>query len=193
MTENRCDWCHNDLLYIQYHDDEWGVPCYDDKKLFEFLILEGAQAGLNWITILRRRPAYATAFCEWNVHQVASMTEQDVKALMQNEGVIRNRLKILSAINNAKAFIAVQDEFGSFANYLWGFVNYQPIQNHFASVKEVPAETDISQRLSEDLKKRGFKFVGPTICYAYMQSMGLVNDHILSCPARDKSAMVVEK
>ncbi|WBA82647.1 DNA-3-methyladenine glycosylase I [Endozoicomonas sp. GU-1] len=183
MNDARCSWCHGDELYTQYHDKEWGVPCHNDQKLFEFLILEGAQAGLSWITILKRREGYRTAFHQFDVQQVARMTDQDVEKLMQDEGIIRNRLKIRSAINNARAFIRVQEEFGSFSQYLWSFVNHQPIINRRQSMNDVPATTDISDRMSDDLKKRGFSFVGSTICYAYMQAMGLVNDHLVSCPS----------
>ena len=181
--DSRCSWCLGDPLYIRYHDEQWGVPCHDDRVLFEFLVLEGAQAGLSWITILKRREGYRNAFCQFDVQQVAKMTEQDVATLMQNEGIIRNRRKIQSAINNARAFIKVQLEFGSFSKYLWAFVNHQPIDNRRRTLSEVPATSDISDRLSRDLKKRGFSFVGSTICYAYMQAMGLVNDHLVSCPS----------
>ena len=182
----RCSWCLGDPLYVRYHDEQWGVPCHDDQVLFEFLVLEGAQAGLSWITILKRREGYRNAFCQFDVQQVAKMTEQDVETLMQDEGIIRNRRKIQSAINNARAFIQVQLEFGSFSKYLWAFVNHQPIDNRRQTLSEVPATSDISDRLSRDLKKRGFSFVGSTICYAYMQAMGLVNDHLVSCPSYEK-------
>ena len=184
--DSRCSWCLGDPLYTRYHDEQWGVPCHDDRVLFEFLVLEGAQAGLSWITILKRREGYRNAFCQFDVQQVANMTEQDVATLMQDEGIIRNRRKIQSAINNARAFIKVQLEFGSFSEYLWAFVNHQPIDNRRQTPGEVPATSDISDRLSRDLKKRGFSFVGSTICYAYMQAMGLVNDHLVSCPSYRK-------
>lgn len=184
--DSRCSWCLGDPLYIRYHDEQWGVPCHDDRVLFEFLVLEGAQAGLSWITILKRREGYRNAFCQFDVQQVAKMTEQDVATLMQDEGIIRNRRKIQSAINNARAFIQVQLEFGSFSKYLWAFVNHQSIDNRRQTLSEVPATSDISDRLSRDLKKRGFSFVGSTICYAYMQAMGLVNDHLVSCPSYEK-------
>ncbi|MGI2029999.1 DNA-3-methyladenine glycosylase I [Endozoicomonas acroporae] len=183
MNDARCSWCHGDELYTQYHDTEWGVPCHNDQKLFEFLVLEGAQAGLSWITILKRREGYRTAFHQFDVQQVARMTDPDIEKLMQDAGIIRNRLKIRSAINNAKAFIRVQEEFGCFSQYLWSFVNHQPIINRRQSMSDVPATTDISDRMSNDLKKRGFSFVGSTICYAYMQAMGLVNDHLVTCPS----------
>lgn len=183
MSDPRCHWCHGDPLYIEYHDKEWGVPCRDDQTLFEFLILEGAQAGLSWITVLRRREGYRKAFHNFNAHKVAQMTEDDVERLMLDTGIIRNRLKINSAIKNAKAFIKVQEEFGSFSIYFWSFVDNQPIINQRQSLVEIPATSDISDRMSKDMKKRGFSFVGSTICYAYMQSMGLVNDHLISCPS----------
>ena len=183
MDDSRCHWCHGDDLYIEYHDKEWGVPTHDDKRLFEFLILEGAQAGLSWITILRRRQGYHNAFHGFDVHKVATMTDDDVERLMKDTEIVRNRLKINSAIKNAKAFIKVQQEFGSFSQYLWSFVDYKPIINQRKTMADLPATTDISDKMSKDLKKRGFSFVGSTICYAYMQSLGLVNDHLTSCPA----------
>ncbi|MGB0361165.1 MAG: DNA-3-methyladenine glycosylase I, partial [Endozoicomonas sp.] len=160
----------------------WGRPSHDDKTLFEFLVLEGAQAGLSWITILRRREGYRQAFDNFDVNKVAVMTEQDVERLMQDTGIIRNRRKIQSAIKNANAFIKVQQEFDSFSQYLWSFVNHKPLINYRQSMSDVPATTEVSDRMSKDLKKRGFSFVGSTICYAYMQSIGLVNDHLVSCP-----------
>lgn len=184
--DSRCSWCLGDPLYIRYHDEQWGVPCHDDRVLFEFLVLEGAQAGLSWITILKRQEGYRKAFCQFDVQKVANMTEQDVAKLMQDSGIIRNRRKIQSAINNARAFINVQLEFGSFSEYLWAFVNHQPIVNRRRTMSEVPATSDISDRLSRDLKKRGFSFVGSRICYAYIQAMGLVNDHLVSCPSYRK-------
>ncbi len=183
MSDPRCSWCHGNPLYIKYHDSEWGMPCRDDQKLFEFLILEGAQAGLSWITILKRRQGYQKAFRHFDVTKVAQFNERDVERLMADTGVIRNRLKINSAVKNARAFIKVQEEFGSFSDYIWSFVDHQPIVNQWRSMDEVPATTEISDKMSKALKKRGFSFVGSTICYAYMQSMGLVNDHITSCPA----------
>ena len=183
MDDLRCNWCHGDDLYIEYHDKEWGVPTHDDKMLFEFLILEGAQAGLSWITILKRRQGYHNAFYGFDVNKVANMTEEDVERLMEDTGIVRNRLKINSAIKNARAFIKVQQQFGSFSQYLWAFVDRTPIINQRKTMADVPATTDISDKMSKDLKKRGFNFVGSTICYAYMQSMGLVNDHLTSCPA----------
>lgn len=181
----RCGWCGVDPLYTQYHDEEWGKPVYDDHLLFEFLILEGAQAGLSWITILRRRESYRKAFANFEVAQVAAFTEADFDRLMGDPGIIRNKLKVRGAITNARLFIEVQKEFGSFSSYLWAFMpNQQPIVNNFKSLQEVPARTDISDAISKDMKKRGFKFFGTTICYAHMQATGLVNDHIEGCIAR---------
>jgi DNA-3-methyladenine glycosylase I len=175
----RCSWAGSDKLYIKYHDEEWGKVTHDDKKLFEFLILESAQAGLSWITILRRRDGYRKAFAGFDVHKVAAFTDKDVERLMQDTGIIRNRLKILAAINNAKLFIEVQKESGSFDKYLYGFMpDGKPIINHSNSI---PASTPISDAISKDMKKRGFKFFGTTICYAHMQATGMVNDHIDGC------------
>ena len=175
----RCHWPGNDELYIKYHDEEWGKEVHDDKILFEFLILESAQAGLSWITILRRRENYRKAFADFDVNRVAAFTDADVERLMQDEGIIRNRLKVLAAINNAKLFIQVQKEFGSFDKYLYGFMpDGKPINNTTGST---PASTPISDAISKDMKKRGFKFFGTTICYAHMQATGMVNDHIPTC------------
>jgi len=182
MTEiTRCSWCGDDPLYQQYHDNEWGVPCRDDKKLFEFVLLEGAQAGLSWITILRKREAYRSAFADFDVQKVAAFTEKDVERLMNDAGIVRNRLKINSAISNARLFIEIQKEFGSFSDYFWGYVDNQPIVNRWATLGEIPATTELSDLIAKDMKKRGFKFFGSTICYAHMQAMGLVNDHCLDC------------
>ena len=182
MTDlNRCSWCGDDPLYQQYHDNEWGVPCRDDKKLFEFVLLEGAQAGLSWITILRKRDAYRSAFADFDVQQVAAFDEQDIERLVNDAGIVRNRLKIVSAISNARLFIDIQNEFGSFSNYFWGYVDNQPIVNRWATQGEIPATTELSDLIAKDMKKRGFKFFGTTICYAHMQAMGLVNDHTLDC------------
>lgn len=181
----RCGWCGTDPLYIKYHDEEWGKPVYDDRVLFEFLILEGAQAGLSWITILRRREGYRAAFADFDVQKVAAFTEGDAERLMNDTGIIRNKLKVSSAIKNAQLFIAIQKEFGSFSNYIWGFLpDQKPVVNHFKSLGEVPARTEISDAISGDMKKRGFKFFGTTICYAHMQATGMVNDHIEGCIAR---------
>ena len=177
----RCGWCGDDPLYQQYHDKEWGVPCRDDKKLFEFVLLEGAQAGLSWITILRKREAYRSAFADFDVHKVAAFTQQDIERLINDAGIVRNRLKITSAISNARLFIDIQKEFGSFSDYFWDYVDNQPIVNRWASLREIPATTELSDLIAKDMKKRGFKFFGSTICYAHMQAMGLVNDHTTDC------------
>ena len=179
---NRCAWVpENNIEYQNYHDQEWGVPVYDDKKLFEFLVLEGAQAGLSWETILKRRFGYTQAFANWDVQKVAHFGETEVAELLQDTGIIRNKLKVKSAIKNAQAFIKVQEEFGSFSEYIWGFVQHKPIQNKFASTSDIPAETALSKKISKDLKLRGFSFVGPTIIYAHMQATGMVNDHTVDC------------
>jgi len=177
----RCAWPGSDPLYVAYHDEEWGVPVRDDRKLFELLTLEGAQAGLSWITVLRKRENYRLAFLGFNPERVAQMSEKEIVRLMANEGLIRNRQKIDSTIGNARAFLKVQAEFGSFASYIWGFVDGSPIINNWASHGEVPARTPLSDALSKDLQSRGFKFVGSTICYAFMQATGMVNDHVTTC------------
>lgn len=176
----RCDWVKNDLA-IHYHDTEWGAPQHDDRKLFEFLILEGAQAGLSWDTILRKRENYRAAFDDFDAKKISLYDDKKVAALLQNEGIIRNRLKIASAIQNAKSFLRVQKEFGSFDKYIWSFVDGKPIVNDWKNLPEVPAKTLISDTISKDLKRRGFNFVGSTICYAFMQACGLVNDHSIDC------------
>jgi DNA-3-methyladenine glycosylase I len=181
QIQTRCWWCGTDPDYIAYHDQEWGVPIHDDRRWFEFLILEGAQAGLSWITILKRRTAYRIAFDNFDPAIVATYDDTRVAELLGNAGIIRNRLKIRAAIQNARAFLAVQAEFGSFDTYIWQFVGGQPIQNSWRAMGEVPAATDLSRALSRDLIKRGFTFVGPTICYALMQATGLVNDHVTDC------------
>ena len=182
MTDlNRCPWAGSDPLYQAYHDDEWGVPVHDDRTLFEFLILEGAQAGLSWITILRKRDAYRRAFAGFDVATVAAFDEERIATLLADPGIVRNRLKINAAVGNARAFLAVQREFGSFDAYVWGFVGGQPLVNTPTTLADVPAETAESRALSADLKRRGFRFVGPTIMYAYMQAVGLVNDHLVTC------------
>lgn len=177
----RCGWAGTDPTYVAYHDSEWGVPVYDDRRLFEFLILEGAQAGLSWITILRKRDAYRNAFAGFDPEKVARFDAKKVEQLMQDAGIVRNRLKIESAVKNARAFLQLQDELGSFSDYQWQFVDGKPIQNQHASLKQVPARTPISDAFSKDLKKRGFNFVGSTIIYAHMQAVGMVNDHIDDC------------
>jgi DNA-3-methyladenine glycosylase I len=178
---NRCDWSGTDPLYIQYHDEEWGVPVHDDRKLFEFLLLEGVQAGLSWLTVLRKRENYRAAFDGFDPEKIARYDDAKLSALMGNAGIIRNRLKINAAVTNAQAFLKVQEQFGSFDAYIWGFVDGKPIINHFRTMSEIPASTPLSDAISKDLKKRGFTFVGSTICYAHMQATGMVNDHIVSC------------
>lgn len=178
---DRCGWVSDDPLYIAYHDNEWGVPVHDDRTLFEFLILEGAQAGLSWITILRKRDHYRDAFDNFEPQIVASYNKNKMDALCHNEKIIRNRLKIKAAVTNARAFLEIQDHFGSFDSYIWKFVDYSPIKNHWKDLSQVPAKSELSTLISKDLKKRGFKFVGPTICYSFMQAVGLINDHITSC------------
>lgn len=186
LTPSRCPWCGDDPLYVRYHDEEWGVPCHDDRKLFEFLTLEGAQAGLSWITILRKRENYRRAFTNFDVEAIARYGEADVARLLADPGIVRNRLKIGAAIDNAKAALAVREEFGSLDAYLWSFVDGRPIINHWHSLTQVPAETDVSRAMSRDLKRRGFRFVGPTIMYAFMQAVGMVDDHLISCFRRSK-------
>ena len=181
MDKNRCSWCGNDPLYIEYHDTEWGVPVYDDDKLFEFLILETFQAGLSWITVLRKRENFRKAFDNFNYKLIASYDEAKFNELIQNAGIIRNKLKIKATISNAKAFITIQKQFGSFSNYIWGFTNQKPIKNKWKKLSELPATTDLSTTISKDLKKRGFKFVGSTVIYAHMQATGMVNDHVADC------------
>ncbi len=180
-SRKRCWWPGDDPLYQHYHDAEWGVPVRDDRLLFEFLILEGAQAGLSWITVLRKRDAYRKAFANFDPRKVARFDAARLEQLMQNEGIVRNRLKLQSAVRNAKAFLAVQKEFGSFSTYLWNFVDHAPIQNRLRHKGEVPAVTPLAIALSKDLKQRGFNFVGPTIVYAFMQAVGMVNDHLTDC------------
>jgi DNA-3-methyladenine glycosylase I len=177
----RCAWAGEDALYVDYHDREWGVPVYDDQRLFEFLVLEGAQAGLSWITILRKRDAYRKAFANFDPEKVARFNAKKIEALMQDAGIVRNRLKIESAVKNARAFRELQEQVGSFSDYQWAFVDGKPLQNRYASMKQIPARTPISDALSKDLKKRGFNFVGSTIMYAHMQAVGMVNDHIDAC------------
>lgn len=177
---NRCDWAKNELA-IAYHDAEWGVPLHDDRGLFEFIILEGAQAGLSWDTILRKRENYRAAFDNFDVAKVAQYKEKKIAELLQNEGIIRNRLKIASAVRNAEAFLNVQAEFGTFDSYIWEFVGGKPLVNTWTEIKQVPAKTEVSDAISKDMKKRGFNFVGSTIMYAHMQATGMVNDHLVTC------------
>jgi len=177
----RCAWAGTDPIYIKYHDTEWGIPLHDDRRLFEFLLLDGFQAGLSWITILKKRSNYREAFDHFEPQKMAAYDAYKVKKLLANKGIIRNRLKIEAAIQNAKSFLAVQKEFGSFDNYIWQFTGRQIIKNAWKTMAEIPAQTKKSVAMSNDLKKRGFKFVGPTICYAFMQAAGMVNDHIVDC------------
>jgi DNA-3-methyladenine glycosylase I len=179
----RCGWCKSDPIYIKYHDEEWGKEVMDDSKMFEFLVLESAQAGLSWITILKRRDAYRNAFANYDAGKVAQMTEQDVERLMQDSGIIRNRNKIQATISNAQQFLEIQKEFGSFCNYLRKFLpEGKPVVNHWKTLSELPASTPLSDAISKDMKKRGFKFFGTTICYAHLQAVGYVNDHLEDCP-----------
>jgi DNA-3-methyladenine glycosylase I len=177
----RCEWVRSDDIYKKYHDEEWGKPVYDDKKLFEFLLLEGFQAGLNWITVLKKRENFRKAFDNFDYNKIANYTSSKFESLFLNPGIIRNKLKINSAPINAQKFIDIQNERGSFSNYLWNFVDNKPICNQWKNIKEVPTSTELSDRISKDLKKRGFKFVGTTIIYAYLQAVGVVNDHTLNC------------
>ncbi|MFT7301166.1 MAG: DNA-3-methyladenine glycosylase I [Porticoccus sp.] len=178
---SRCDWCLSDALYQHYHDSEWGVPCTEDQKLFEFLILESAQAGLSWITILRKRGNYRRAFSDFRAERVARFNTRSIERLLCDPGIVRNKLKIKSAINNAQKFLEVQQQAGSFSNYLWGFVDGAAIQNYWMDLQQVPSTTPLSEIISKDMKQRGFQFFGKTICYAYMQAIGMVNDHTVSC------------
>jgi len=182
----RCEWCGSDPLYIAYHDLEWGVPVHDDVRLFEFLVLEGAQAGLSWLTILKKRENYRQAFSGFDPQRIAAYSTSDVQRLLADAGIVRNRLKIESAIKNARSVQRIVDEFGSFDSFLWRYVNYQPLQNAWRSLAEVPARTDLSDTLSKDLKKKGCNFVGSTICYAFMQAVGMVNDHVVDCFRHDE-------
>nr|MBD3623067.1 DNA-3-methyladenine glycosylase I [Sunxiuqinia sp.] len=177
----RCDWCLKNDLYIEYHDTEWGVPVHDDQLLFEFLLLEGVQAGLSWLTVLRKRENYRQAYDNFDPVKVAAYDDAKLQELLQNEGIIRNRLKVAASVNNAKRFLEVQQEFGSFDQYIWSFVDFKPIVNHFEKLEELPARTELSDKISKDMKSRGFKFVGSTIIYAHMQATGMVNDHLVSC------------
>lgn len=179
--KRRCPWCGTDPLYVTYHDTEWGVPVYDDRKLFEFLMLEGAQAGLSWLTVLRKRAAYRTAFAGFDPEKVARFDQRRIEALLQNPGIIRNRAKVAAAVGNARAFLRVREAFGSFSDYQWRFVDETPQRYRRRSTKNVPATSTVSDAFSKDLKQRGFKFVGSTIIYAHMQAVGMVNDHLVSC------------
>jgi DNA-3-methyladenine glycosylase I len=181
MNRKRCDWAGTDPLYVTYHDEEWGVPVHDDRKLFEFLVLEGAQAGLSWITILRKRDAYRRAFAGFDPGKVARFDARKIERLLLDPGIVRNRLKVESTVKNARAFLAVQKEFGSFDAYQWSFVGGRPIRNRHRVQADVPARTEVSDALSKDLERRGFSFVGSTIVYAHMQAVGMVNDHLTTC------------
>ena len=180
-AKQRCPWAGTDPLYIDYHDIEWGVPIHDERRLFEFLILEGAQAGLSWLTILKKRPEYRRAFDNFKPSKVARYNAEKIKELLSNPGIVRNRLKVNAAVTNARAYLQVQDEFGNFDGFIWQFVDGRPIMNQWSRLEDIPAETDASRAMSRELKRRGFKFVGPTICYAFMQAVGMVNDHLTSC------------
>ncbi len=177
----RCEWCGEDPLYMAYHDQEWGLPVRDDQTLFEFLLLETFQAGLSWITILRKRENFRKAFDQFDYRKIAHYNQQKIDELLLDPGIIRNKLKVNSAVSNAQAFIRIQEEFGSFSEYFWSFSDGKPIVNHFTTMKEVPANTPLSDTISKDLKKRGFKFVGTTVVYAHMQATGMVNDHVSDC------------
>jgi DNA-3-methyladenine glycosylase I len=180
-TRQRCAWCGTDPLYVRYHDEEWGVPVHDDRRLFEMLILEGAQAGLSWITILRKRPAYRQAFDRFDARKIARYDARKTRALLADAGIVRNRLKIDAAVKNARAYLAIQKEFGSFDAYIWQFVSGRPLVNLRTGRGDIPARTSESDAMSRDLRKRGFSFVGSTICYAFMQAVGMVNDHVEGC------------
>lgn len=181
-SAGRCSWCGDDPLYVAYHDEEWGKPCHDERMLFELLTLEGAQAGLSWITVLRKRDSYRQAFDNFDVEKIARYTDRDVERLMNDPGIVRNRLKINATITNARAYLRLREEFGGLDAYLWRFVGGKPLQPKRRAMGEVPAKTEVSDALSKDLAKRGFKFVGSTICYAYMQAIGMINDHVATCP-----------
>ncbi|MCW9023852.1 MAG: DNA-3-methyladenine glycosylase I [Gammaproteobacteria bacterium] len=178
---HRCEWAGNDPLYIDYHDNEWGVPVHDDQKLFEFLILEGAQAGLSWITILKKRQNYRKAYNQFDVNKVARYSDKKIQQLLTNPGIVRNKLKVNASVQNARSFIEIQNEFSSFDQYLWRFVDGAPVQNHWKTLRQIPVTTPVSDALSLDLKQRGCKFVGSTICYAFMQAVGMINDHVTDC------------
>ncbi|MFW5695104.1 MAG: DNA-3-methyladenine glycosylase I [Alkalispirochaeta sp.] len=186
MEPTRCPWCGDDPTYVAYHDTEWGVPVHDERRHFEFILLEGAQAGLSWLTILKRREGYRRCFADFHPERVARFGEDDIQRLKTDTGIIRNDRKIRAAIGNARAFLAVQEEFGSFDRYIWDFFDGAPIVNEFRTMEEVPAETELSRTISKDLKSRGFSFVGPTIVYAHMQATGLVNDHLVDCFRRQE-------
>ena len=181
MTKSRCSWPKDDPIYLEYHDKEWGVPVYDDLELFEKLILDGSQAGLSWITILKRQANYRKAYDQFDPYKMSNWTDEKIETLLKDSGIIRNRLKILAARQNAKSYLKLIEEKGSFSDFLWSFVNHNPITNYWESWDKTPAKTKESEKMSKELKSRGFQFVGPTICYAFMQAVGMVNDHITSC------------
>lgn len=179
--KNRCEWCLSDPIYIRYHDEEWGIPVHNDKIHFEFLVLESAQAGLSWITILKRRDGYKKAYDEFDVEKISKYDRKKIEELLNNKDIIRNKKKIESSIANAKAFIGIQKEFDSFDNYIWSFTNGKPIINSYKNIEDIPAKTELSEKISKDLKKRGFSFLGPTIVYSYLQAVGIINDHVVDC------------
>ena len=180
-NQKRCPWCEGDVLYEKYHDQEWGVPIFDDLKLFEFLTLETFQAGLSWITVLQKREHFRVAFDQFDYKKVALYGDEEIKALIENEGIIRNKQKIIAAVNNAQRFIAMRQKHGTFSQYIWDFVGGKPLQNSFKTLEEIPAKTTLSDTISKDLKQNGFQFVGPTVIYAHMQATGMVNDHLVGC------------
>ncbi|WP_028830262.1 DNA-3-methyladenine glycosylase I [Proteocatella sphenisci] len=180
----RCNWCKDDPLYVKYHDEEWGVPVHDDRTLFEFLLLEGAQAGLSWITILRKREGYKKAYDDFDFQKVADYDEEKIDELLLNPGIVRNKLKVRSSINNARLFMDIQKEFGSFDSYIWGFTDNLQVENNWDDVSQMPATSELSDKVSKDLKKRGFKFTGSTIMYSYLQAVGIINDHMVWCGFR---------
>ncbi len=191
MNKTRCTWPGEDPLYVAYHDEEWGVPVYEDRELFEKLILDGFQAGLSWITILRKRDRFCEVFENFDAEKIINFAPEKIEALMQDKGIVRNRLKIEGTVKNARGYLAIQEETG-FSNYLWNFLDGQPLQNNFTSFKNIPAATDLSKKISKDLKSRGFTFVGPTIVYAFMQAVGLINDHTTDC-FRHKECLVMAR
>lgn len=188
MAKVRCDWCNNSEIYVKYHDEEWGEPVYEDYRLFEMLVLESFQAGLNWLTILKKRENFRQALDQFDYKLISNYSEEKILELLQDEGIIRHRGKIEATIDNARAFLKIQSEFASFSNYIWTYVNHNPILNSFSNLDQVPSQTELSQTISKDLKKRGFKFLGPTTVYAFMQAIGMVNDHVTYCFKHKKSA-----
>ena len=181
MAKERCGWCLGSEKYVRYHDEEWGVPVKDDDTLFEFLILETFQAGLSWITVLNKRENFRLAFDNFDYHKIAAYGQQKIDSLLEDPGIIRNKLKVNATVSNARAFLEIRRDFGSFSNYIWGFIDYRPVRNAFSALSQLPARTELSDRISADLRSRGFKFVGSTVVYAHMQATGMVNDHLTSC------------